>query len=136
MSCGSARRRRGRCRVCAGRSVCGVVAPVGCGALAVLVVEWALWSLWAVLRRRLGVCRALWPVLWAAWRVPLPVLPLPVLVAPSAGVGAGGGGGVMLCGVGVVDVGAVAGHVSCGGVVLCGGGFVQCVDVSGVSLRR
>ena len=41
-----------------------------------------------------------------------------------------------MCGVGVVDVGAVAGHVSCGGVVSCGGGVVQCVDVSGVSLRR
>ena len=81
MSFGSARRRRGRCRVCAGPSVCGVVAPVGCGALAVVVGVWALWSLWAVLRRRLGVCRALWLVRWAAWRVRLgPPLLLPVLV--------------------------------------------------------
>ena len=119
---------------CAGPSVCGVVAPVGCGALAVLVVEWALWSLWAVLRRRLGVCRALWLVLWAVWRVRL-CPPLPVLSAGAGGAG-GGAGGVMMCGVGVVDVGAVAGHVSCGGVVSCGGGVVQCVDVSGVSLRR
>ena len=60
-----------------------MVVPVGCGALEVLVVAWALWSLWAVLRRRLDVCRALWLVLWAVWRVRLcPPLPLPVLVLP------------------------------------------------------
>ena len=64
-------------------------------------------------------------------------VPVPAAAPASAGAVAGtGAGGVMICGVGVVDVGAVAGHVSCGGVVSCGGGVVQCVDVSGVSLRR